>query len=131
MLGGVILWRRRMFNPRVRATSRFMDMFILDWLLVTLGLGLSTIPWSLQHALNGNATAMVLLAEWAQGIATFRPDPALLSEVDLIYKVHLFFGMTVFLLFPFTRLVHAWSIPLTYLFRPYQIVRTKFVRYHR
>jgi nitrate reductase gamma subunit len=37
----------------------------------------------------------------------------------------------VFLLFPFTRLVHAWSVPLTYLFRPYQIVRTKLVRYHR
>ena len=131
MLGGVILWRRRMFNPRVRATSRFMDIFILDWLLVTLGLGLATLPWSLYHALNGDASAMLLLAEWAQGLVTFRPDPVLLSEVDLIYKVHLFFGMTVFLLFPFTRLVHAWSIPWTYLFRPYQIVRTKFVRYHR
>jgi nitrate reductase gamma subunit len=129
MIGGVILWRRRMFNSRVRATSRFMDIFILDWLLVTLGLGLSTIPVSLYHALHGDAHAMVLLAEWVQSIVTFRPNPALLQGVGLIYKVHLFFGLTVFLLFPFTRLVHVWSAPLSYLVRPYQIVRTKYVRY--
>jgi nitrate reductase gamma subunit len=131
MLGGVILWRRRMFNPRVRATSRFMDIFILDWLLLTLGLGLSTIPVSIDHALHGDASTMVLLAEWAQSVVSLRADPGLLDGVGLVYKVHLFFGLTVFLLFPFTRLVHVWSVPLTYLFRPYQIVRTKFVRYHR
>ncbi|MGH8569445.1 MAG: respiratory nitrate reductase subunit gamma, partial [Gammaproteobacteria bacterium] len=54
MIGGVVLWRRRMYNPRVRATSRFMDIFILDWLLVTLGFGLSTIPVSVYHAFHGD-----------------------------------------------------------------------------
>jgi respiratory nitrate reductase, gamma subunit len=117
-----------MFNPRVRATSRFMDIFILDWLLVTLGLGLSTIPVSIYHALHGDARVMVALAEWAQSIITLRPNPALLYGVDFIFKLHLFFGLSVFLLFPFTRLVHAWSAPLSYLGRPYQIVRTKYVR---
>lgn len=129
MAGGVILWRRRMFNPRVRANSRFMDIFILDWLLVTLSLGLLTIPVSIWHALDGSAEAMVALAAWAQSIVALRPAPQLLAAVPLIYKVHLFFGMTVFLLFPFTRLVHVWSAPLGYLARPYQIVRTKYVRY--
>jgi nitrate reductase gamma subunit len=120
-----------MFNPRVRATSRFMDIFILTWLLITLGLGLSTIPFSLYDAVHGNATEMVLLTRWVQSIATLQPDPAYLDGVRLIYKIHLFFGLTVFLLFPFTRLVHVWSAPITYLRRPYQIVRTKFVHYHR
>ncbi len=131
MIGGVLLWRRRMFNPRVRATSRFMDIFILDWLLVTLGLGLSTIPASVYHAFHGDVSAMVRLAEWAQSVVSLRADAGLLEGVGIIYKIHLFFGLTVFLLFPFTRLVHVWSVPLTYLFRPYQIVRTKLVRYHR
>jgi nitrate reductase gamma subunit len=44
--------------------------------------------------------------------------------------VHLFFGMTVFLLFPFSRLVHIWSVPVAYLGRAYQIVRTKRVAAH-
>ncbi len=49
---------------------------------------------------------MVALAERAQSVASFRADPVLLANVDAIYKVHLFFGMIVFLLFPCSRLVH-------------------------
>lgn len=129
MIGGVVLWRRRMFNPRIRATSRFMDIFILDWILVTLTLGLITIPLSINHALHGDASIMILLANWVQSIISLQPNPDLLRGVDLIYKIHIFFGMTVFLLFPFTRLVHVWSAPFGYLARPYQIVRGKYVQY--
>lgn len=131
LLGGVLLWRRRMYNPRVRAVSRFMDIFILDWLLITLILGLLTLPFSLYHALKGDPSMMIALAEWAQSIVTLQPKPALLDQVNFIFKVHLFFGLSVFLFFPFTRLVHVWSIPLSYLSRPYQIVRSKYVRYPR
>ena len=92
---------------------------------VTLMLGLSTIPVSMGHAEHGDPGVMVALTEWAQSIVYLHPNPELLQAVDGIFKTHLFFGMTVFLLFPFTRLVHVWSIPLGYLGRPYQIVRTK------
>ncbi len=129
MAGGVLLWRRRMFNPRVRAVTRFMDLVILDWILITLALGLATIPFSIAHALDGDASTMVALAEWAQSVVTFRAEAGLLENVDLIFKIHLFFGMTVFLLFPFSRLVHIWSAPVGYLARPYQVVRAKYVRY--
>lgn len=125
LLGGVMLWLRRLTNSRVRAVSRKMDIFILTWLLCTLLLGLSTIPVSLGHAAHDNAEVMIALAEWAQSVVTFRADAALLAPVDTIFKVHLFFGMTVFLLFPFTRLVHIWSVPVGYLGRAYQIVRHK------
>ncbi len=128
MMGGVILWKRRMYNPRVRVNSHFMDIFILDWILVTLGVGLSTIPVSIYHALNGDASVMVALAEWVQSMLAFNSQVEYLSGVGLIYKLHLFLGMSVFFLFPFTRLVHVWSMPLSYMFRPYQIVRTKYVK---
>ncbi len=129
MMGGVILWRRRMNNSRVRANSHFMDIFILDWLLVTLGVGLLTIPVSFYHAVSGDASAMVSLADWAQSVVTLQADSGLLAEVGFLYKLHLFLGMSVFFLFPFTRLVHVWSVPFGYLMRPYQIVRSKYVRY--
>ncbi len=125
LLGGAILWHRRMLNKRISVTSRGTDKFILSWLLVTLLLGLSTIPVSLGHAHEGNPGVMIALAEWAQSIVHLRPNPALLENVDTVFKVHLFFGMTVFLVFPFTRLVHVWSAPVGYLGRPYQVVRSK------
>ncbi len=128
MMGGVILWKRRMYHPRVRANSRFMDLFILNWILVTLSIGLITIPVSIYHAFNGDTSAMVALADWAQATLSLNADASILENVSFIYKLHLFLGMSVFLLFPFSRLVHVWSMPLGYMFRPYQIVRTKFVK---
>jgi nitrate reductase gamma subunit len=128
MMGGVILWKRRMYHPRVRANSRFMDLFILNWILVTLGIGLLTIPVSIYHAFSGDTSAMIALADWAQATLSFNADASILDNVGFIYKLHLFLGMSVFFLFPFSRLVHVWSMPLGYMFRPYQIVRTKFVK---
>lgn len=125
LLGGLILWVRRMFNQRISTTSRGSDKFILTWLLLTLLLGLSTIPFSLGHASKGDASVMIALANWAQSVVTLRADPNLLQQVDPVFKAHMFFGMTVFLVFPFTRLVHIWSAPLGYLGRAYQIVRSK------
>jgi len=128
MMGGVILWKRRMHHPRVRANSSFMDLFILNWILVTLGIGLLTIPVSIYHAFSGDTSAMIALADWAQATLSLNGDASILDNVGFIYKLHLFLGMSVFFLFPFSRLVHVWSMPLGYMFRPYQIVRTKFVK---
>lgn len=125
LIGGAMLWIRRVSNPRVKANSRAMDIFILSWIMVTLLLGLSTIPVSISHATHDNPGVMIALAEWVQSVVTLRADPALLSGVNTIFKIHLFFGMTVFLLFPFSRLVHVWSAPFSYLTRAYQIVRVK------
>lgn len=125
LIGGALLWLRRMFDRRISITSRGTDKFILSWLLVTLMVGLSTIPVSLGHANHGNPAVMIALADWAQSIVTLQPKPGLLAEVDAVFKLHLFLGMTVFLVFPFTRMVHVWSAPFGYLGRPYQVVRSK------
>lgn len=60
-----------------------------------------------------------------QSILTLSPRPELLDGVDGVFKFHMFLGMTVFLLFPFTRLVHALTAPFNYLGRSYQVVRMK------
>lgn len=125
LLGAALLWKRRMFTPRVRAASRRVDITILAWLALAAFLGLSTIPASIHHANAGDAGTMILLADWVQSIVYLHPNPELLRDVDLVYKLHVFAGVSVFLFFPFTRLVHIWSAPVGYLGRAYQIVRTK------
>ena len=125
LLGGAILWLRRLTNARVLAASRRMDIFILTWLLLTLLLGLSTLPASIGHANHGDATVMLQLSDWVKSILLLNPQPELLDGVNGVYRAHMVAGMTVFLLFPFTRLVHILTAPFNYLGRAYQIVRQK------
>ncbi|MCG3202817.1 MAG: Respiratory nitrate reductase 1 gamma chain [Gammaproteobacteria bacterium] len=123
LVGIVILTVRRLFNPRVRATGTIGDTVILLLLLAQLLLGLVSIFYSAQHMDGG---VMILLGEWAQHIVTFRPGAAdFMADVAWVYKAHVFLGMTLFLVAPFTRLVHVWSIPVSYLWRPYQVVRRR------
>jgi len=128
LIGATMLLQRRVTNPRVKAVSRTRDTFVIAWLLVTVILGLSTLLVSTGHAAKGDASEMIALTEYVKSIATLSVDPSLIKDVSLIYKIHMFFGMTVFLIFPFTRLVHVWSVPVTYIGRAYQIVRVKRMR---
>jgi respiratory nitrate reductase gamma subunit len=123
-IGLSLLLHRRIFDPRIRLTSHRTDLAILVILWVQLCLGLVTLPFSWHHRDGGT---MMVLAEWAQNIATFRPDAALMAGIDWPFKVHMVLGMTIFLLFPFSRLVHVWSGLATvgYAFRPYQLVRSR------
>ncbi len=125
LIGLVMLLSRRLTNKRIRATSHFADIMILVVLLVQLILGLITIPFSAQH-LDGSS--MIALANWAQHIVTFRSGAAaFIVNEAWVFKLHLFLGMSIFVLFPFTRLVHIWSVPVQYLARSnYQIVRKKY-----
>ena len=122
-IGLSLLLHRRLTEPRIRATSKTSDILILLLLWLQLLLGLATIPLSAQH-LDGSM--MVRLAEWAQRIVTFRGGAVeLLEGAGWIFKTHLFLGMTIFLVFPFTRLVHVWSgfAATTYVLRAWQLVR--------
>ena len=123
LVGLVILLVRRLFNPRVRATGTRGDTMVLVLLLLQLLLGLYTIVASSHHM---DGSVMMLLGEWAQHIVTFRGGAAdFVADVSWIYKVHMILGMTLILIAPFTRLVHIWSIPVSYLWRPYQVVRRR------
>jgi nitrate reductase gamma subunit len=123
LVGITVLLLRRLFNPRIRATSSGRDILVLVLLYAQLCLGLGSIYVSTGHMDGGQ---MIKLGEWAQHIVTFRLGAAdFLLDAHWIFKAHILLGLTLFLIFPFTRLVHIWSIPLAYLRRPYQVVRKR------
>ena len=123
LVGGAMLAHRRLTNPRVRASSSPMDTVIIVLLVVQVTLGLLTIIPALGHLDGG---VMLQLAHWAQSIVFFQGGAAgYLDGVGLIYKLHILVGLTIVLVFPFTRLVHVWSVPLGYVTRRYQIVRRR------
>ena len=124
-VGLTLLIHRRIFDPRIRLTSHRTDLAILIILWVQLVLGLITLPYSFSHS---DGSVMLVLSDWAQRVFTFRVGAAEgLVALDWPYKVHLVLGMTIFLLFPFSRLVHVWSgfATVFYLLRPKQLVRSR------
>ena len=122
----MLIWRR-MTDDRVRLTSHRSDLALLWMLWLQLTLGLITLPFSLAHS---DGSVMLVLSDWAQRIVTLRPDAGALAPLAWPYKVHMVLGMTVFLIFPFTRLVHVWSglASVFYVLRPYQVVRSRRLR---
>jgi nitrate reductase gamma subunit len=124
-IGLTMLLHRRLFDPRIRFTSHRTDLAVLIILWVQLTIGLATLPASFHHV--NDPKTMLTLANYLQGIATFRPDASQLVGIEWHFLVHMLLGMTIFLLFPFSRLVHVWSglATVVYLFRPYQLVRSR------
>jgi nitrate reductase gamma subunit len=124
-VGVTILLHRRLFEPRIRINSKTSDILLLVLLWLQLALGLATIPLSAQHLDGG---MMLQLAGWAQHIVTFQSGAVeLLTGASWVFKLHMFLGMSIFFVFPFTRLVHVWSGfgTAAYLLRPYQVVRAR------
>jgi nitrate reductase gamma subunit len=124
-VGLSLLIHRRFFDPRIRVTSTFADSAILVILWVQLALGLLTVPFSLAHA---DAGVMLALSEWAQRILTLRIEGTaeLVAAQSWPYQAHILLGLTIFLILPFSRLVHMFSVPVRYVWRPgYQVVRER------
>lgn len=123
LVGLILLIHRRLVEARIRATTRAMDLTVLYLLLAQLLLGLFSITVSAKHLDGGE---MIKLMMWAQHVVTFRGDAAsFVADAALVFKLHLVLGMTLFLVFPFSRLVHVWSgfATLSYVTRAYQVVR--------
>jgi nitrate reductase gamma subunit len=122
-VGLTMLVHRRLFDPRIRKTSSVMDIAILLLLWLQLVLGLFTIPFSLEHR---DGSVMLVLSEWAQRIVTFQGGASdMLAAVAWPYKLHIWLGLLIFFVFPFSRLVHIWSAPVWYVFRKPQVVRRR------
>ena len=122
--GLVMLMWRRFTDDRISNTSSFSDKLILVLLFIQLNLGLLSIFTSVKH-LDG--LTMLNLAGWAQDITILRPwhAAARIEQTDLIYQLHMALGITLVMIFPFTRLIHIISAPIWYFGRRYQIVRQK------
>ncbi len=127
LIGALLLIVRRLSDPRVAASSSFADTAIIIILAIQLVLGLATVPVSLA---NMDGHEMVKLMNWANGIFTFDGAAAsYIADVPLIFKAHIVLGLIIFILFPFTRLVHLVSglaAFVRYMLRPgFQIVRSR------
>jgi len=122
-IGLSMLIHRRLFDERIRKTSSLADIGIVILLWLQLTIGMATIPFTLDHM---DGSVMKLFMQWAQHIVTFRGDAwEFIKDVHPIYKAHINLGFFIFILFPFTRLVHMFSAPVGYVVRPYQIVRKR------
>jgi len=128
IIGLTMLIARRLLDPRIRLNSRKWDISVVCMLWLQLALGLLTVPLSAFHM---DGVMFETLTSYVKGVVTLNGSAAaLMEEVPLIYKLHILLGFTIFLISPFTRMIHIWSGAgaLAYLFRPYQIVRTPHTR---
>ncbi|MDE2167558.1 MAG: respiratory nitrate reductase subunit gamma [Alphaproteobacteria bacterium] len=125
IIGLSILIHRRLSDARIRHNSRKWDIAIVLMLWLQLALGLMTVPLSAQHM---DGAMFEVMTDYVKGIVTFRSGVAnLLVGTPIVYRLHIFLGFTIFLVSPFTRMIHIWSGigAVAYVFRPYQIVRTR------
>jgi nitrate reductase gamma subunit len=119
LIGLLILTWRRLSQARLLATSSLSDLLTLALLLIVIGLGTYNVTFvRYQNVLHD-------IAPWFRSIFLFAPAPELLDRVPLTYKLHFLAGFTLFAFYPFSRLVHITSAPVTYIYRVYILFRRR------
>jgi nitrate reductase gamma subunit len=116
--GLIMLFRRRITNARVRSTGSMNDLVVLASLFIVVLFGT-------YNTFFAHYDVLYSIAPWIRGIVIFTPDPDLMVPVPWSYKIHILGAFTVLGFSPFTRLVHIWSLPVSYLFRPYLSFRRR------
>jgi len=120
--GLVILTYRRLFDKRIRKTSSPSDILTL---LLLLFMMLSGVAATFLNIDSKGFDYRTTVGPWFREIVLFRPDVSLMESVPLWFKFHIVIGYIVFILWPFTRLVHVFSLPLKYLTRSYVVYRKR------
>jgi len=123
LVGLLILTGRRLGVGRIRSTSRALDWLVLAVLLVQVGLGLYTafaVRW-------GGTWYPQTAVPWLRSLVTFRPDPGTIVNLPVLVRAHFLVAFLFIALLPFTRLIHIFTFPLGYLWRPWQVL----IRYRR
>ena len=116
---GLLLYRR-LTILRIKLTTSQNDLITLGGLIFVSGAGI-------YNVLFGNYYILDTIAPWIRGIVTFSPDPSLMQNVPLSYKIHIVSALALLAFSPFSRLVHIWSAPLGYFFRGWVVFRRKIV----
>lgn len=123
--GVVVLALRRLLVPRVRSTTSPVDWATLVLLLVIILTGI--LPTAV-NLLGEGYDYRTTVGVWFRGLFVGRPDVAAIAGAPLIYQIHATAAWVIWAAWPFTRLVHAWSYPLWYLWRPYVVFRSRRAR---
>jgi nitrate reductase gamma subunit len=121
--GLALLIARRFVNGRVRRRTTTMDKILYAFLAAMVVLGMTATVG--KNLLGGGYDYRETIAVWFRGIFWFRPHTELMTGAPLVYRLHAIGGFLFLALWPFTRLVHVWSAPLAYLWRPYVLYRAR------
>ena len=113
LLGLTLLIYRRIVKDRILATTTLNDFVTLGLLFFVVATGFTNVV----TALYKHFDILTTVAPWLRGIVTLTPDPTLMLQVPIRFKVHILAVLALIGFWPFSRLVHIWSVPLTYLFR--------------
>ncbi|AQQ54949.1 respiratory nitrate reductase subunit gamma [Planococcus lenghuensis] len=121
LAGMVILTFRRFTKKNVRQLSSASDLIVnsLLLLIVFMGMYATIVTNAVQPGFDYRDTISI----WFRGLFLLSPDPALMTIVPLSFKIHALAGFAIFAMWPFTRLVHVWSVPLNYVGRSYILYR--------
>lgn len=126
VVGLLILLYRRIAIARVRVTTSYTDIAVYALLVVVIGLGI--VETFFTGVLGGGYNYRVTVGVWFRGIFLLHPHPELMTSAPLLYQAHAAVAWLLVALWPFSRLVHAWSVPVQYLGRPYILYRRRFAR---
>ncbi len=118
LIGLTVLLRRRVTSPRVWSTSRVNDVVVVASLIFVVFFGT-------YNTFFGHGDVLYSMAPWIRSIVTFTPNPDLMLHVSWSYKIHILGALAVLGFSPFSRLVHIWGLPATYMFRPYLSFRRR------
>ncbi len=124
----ILVWRRLAF-PQIRRATSYVDIATYALLIVIITLGLIDTLW--YNTILGGYDYRRSVAVWFRGIFLFDPRPQLMVGAPLIYELHAATAWLLFALWPFSRLVHAWSLPFQYLGRPYILYRSRYAGVRR
>ncbi|MER7173640.1 respiratory nitrate reductase subunit gamma [Streptomyces mesophilus] len=119
-----ILVYRRFKVPAVRQATLRSDHLMYTFLLGAMALGIVATLLNSTGA-TGDYNYREGVSLWFRSLFTFQPDYALMGQAPVAFQLHVLFGLGLFLLIPFSRLVHMFSAPLKYLFRPYVVYRSR------
>jgi nitrate reductase gamma subunit len=124
VVGFLILVYRRVTVRRVAVTTSWLDLAVFGLLTITIGLGAyqTLAIQAFGHAYDYRAS----ISPWFRHLITFQPETHTVTGATLIFQIHAISAWPLYALWPFTRLVHAWSIPFQYLGRPYILYRRRY-----
>ncbi|MEU8988108.1 respiratory nitrate reductase subunit gamma [Streptomyces sp. NPDC048558] len=117
----LLIYRRRTRAPVFRATTA-NDKLMYVVLAAAIVTGMVA---KLSHSSGDGYNYRQSIAPWARSLFTLQPDLDRMAGVPVLYEVHAVIGMVLIALVPYTRLVHMFSAPVQYLFRPYVVYRSR------
>ncbi len=121
----ILLWRR-LNDQRIRINSKPQDILLILLLLFEIALGMVS-SFTTMGSTEENYAALGI---WAQKVVTFQPDAgSVIAGHSIVYKLHIVTGLLIFMILPYTKLMHMFVVPLAYFFRSaYLMVRRGFTR---